>query len=295
MSFYIFTTPEGTHYRHNDDPHSVAILDSAMQPFSATFASADDDFDCAASLRSNRFVMGFWSSSALSLFDLTSGDLQATFPFKRIGPLATFDESGTRLLLKTGSQIVLLNVESSDATQVKGVRVLDRLIVANNEVVVPSQKKDELLRISLTTGAVAAVSLPFKATLFDLKQSPDVPHVIAIDRKKAIHCIDCSDWSIVWSASFKKVLGQDHMGVGQFSGDGKLFGAAVAANDHNYTIVIDAHTGKQLNRFDPLCYGLPYRGSMVRDQATRKDSFVARTLDLATGEESTMTLPENDG
>lgn len=263
-----------------------------MQPLGATFASADDDFDCAASLRSNRFAMG---SSDLSLFDLTSGTLQATFPFKKIGPLVTFDESGTRLLFKTGSQVVLLDVESSEATQVKGVRALDRLVITKDEVIVPSQKKDELLRISLQTGDVVPLSLPFNATLFDLKPSPDGPHLIAIDRKKGIHCIDGSDWSIVWSESFKKVLGKDHMGIGQFSGDGKLFGAAVAAYDHNYTIVIDAHTGKQLNRFDSLCYGLPYCGSMVRDQSTRKDSFVAATLDLATGEESTMTLAEKGG
>ncbi|HBE71280.1 MAG TPA: hypothetical protein DDW52_24295 [Planctomycetaceae bacterium] len=279
----------------NTDQHSVTILDSAMQPISATFASVDDDFDCTGSLRSNRFAMGFWNSADLSLFDLTSGDLQATFPFREIGPLVTFDESGTRLLFKTGPQVVLLDVESSEATQVKGVRALDRLVIAKDEVIVPSQKKDELLRVSLQTGDVVTVSLPFKATLFDLKPSPIDPHLIAIDRRKGIHCIDRSDWSIIWSKSFKQVLGKHHMGVGQFSGDGKLFGAAVSAYDHSYTIVIDSHTGKQLNRLESLCYGLPHCGTMVRDSFTRKDSFVAKTLDLETGEESTMTLVARDG
>lgn len=295
MSFYIFTTPDGTHYRHNDAPHSVAILDSAMQPLSATFTSADDDFDCAASLRLNRFAMGFWSSSDLSLFDLTTGDLQATFPFKKIGPLATFDKSGTRLLFKSGSDVILLDVDSSEATQVEGVRAIDRLVITNDEAIVPSQKKDELLRISLQTGDVTRVRLPFNATLFDLKPSPKGCHLIAIDRKKAIHCIDTFDWSIVWSESFKRVLGEDHMGVGQFSGDGTLFGAAVSARGHNYTLVVDAHTGKQVNHFESTCYGLPYRGTHVRNESTHKDSFVAKTLDLATGEQSTMTLPEKNG
>lgn len=266
-----------------------------MLPLSATFKSADADFDCAASLRTNRFAMGYWSSSDLSLFDLQSGELQATFPFKRIGPIATFDESGTRLLFKTGSQVVLLNVETSEVTKVKDVLALDRLILSNNEVIVPSQKKDELLRISLRTGDVAAVQLPFNATLFDLKRSPCAPHLIAIDRKNCVHSIDISDWSIIWSMSLKKLLGKDHMGVGQFSGDGALFGAAISANDHNYTVVIDSNTGKLVNQFGSLCYGLPYRGSLVRDESTRTDSFVANTADLATGKKGTVTLLEQDG
>ena len=75
MGFYIFTTPNGTHYRHTEKPNSVTILDSAMQPLSATFSFVDDDFDCAASLQSSRFAMGYWSSCDLSLFDLESGEL----------------------------------------------------------------------------------------------------------------------------------------------------------------------------------------------------------------------------
>lgn len=295
MSFYITTTPEGMHYHHTDEPYSVAVLDSAMRPASAIFSPGCDDFDCAASLQSNFFAIGYWSTYDLTLFDLKSGDLQRTFRFRRVGPIGMFDESGTRLLFKSGSQILLLNVESSDVAQVKGIRALDRLVVANNEVIVPSQKKDELLRISLQTGDVAAVSLPFNATLFDLKQNPHSHHLIAIDRKKGIHCIDTSDWTITWSASFKKILGQDHMGVGQFSGDGNLFGAAVSARGRNYTLVVEANSGRQVNQIESICYGLPFSETLVRDRSTRKNSFLACTLDLATGEKGTTTLSKQDG
>jgi hypothetical protein len=128
--------------------------------------------------------------------------------------------------VKSRSRVLLLNVRTSEATQIKGTRALDRLVVhrQSNEVIVPSQRKDEILRISLETGNVTSVPLPFNATLFDLKQSPGGTHLIAIDQKKCVHCIDCLDWSIVWSTSLKKVLGRDHMGVGQYSGDGTLIG-----------------------------------------------------------------------
>ncbi len=294
MSFYIYTTPDGSHFRHDDDPDTVTVLDDSMQPLSATFPKLDEDCDSAASVTSNRFAMGCWSGTDLTLFDLKSGESLTTFPFQKIGPLR-FDVTGERLYFKTGSQVMLLEVNSSKATQIKGIRELDEVVPLrdSNDVLVSSQTKGELLKLSLSSGQVTAIPLPIDGTLFDLKRSPNGEHLILIDRKKGVHRVNISDWSIVWSVSLKKTLGTDHMGVGQFSGDGTLFGASIAATDRNYTIVLDTATGKQVAEFDAVCEGLPFRGTMIRDAATQMDSYFADTLDLANGQIGRVDLRTN--
>ncbi len=294
MSFYVYTAPDGLNYRH--DTTSVTVFDTSLIQLSPAFDTADD-CDCAVSQSANAFAIGYWSGVNLSLFDLRTGDPKKTFPFQRIGPLATFDRSGTHLLFQSGKKTVLLNSSTADAVDVKGVRALDRLIVrlAQNEAIIPSQKKDELLRISLESGLVTSMQLEFNATLFDLKLSPCGSCLMAIDRKKSIHCIDAENWSVVWTRSLKKELGAGHMGVGQFSGDGSLFGAAVSASGGNYTLVVDAESGDLVNNIPTICYGLPHIGSTVRNQSTRNGSFTAKTLDLSSGVEGAFTLDLKDG
>ncbi len=293
MTFYFYTTSDGLNYRH--DSSSVTVFDSALNQLSPPFDTMDD-CDCAVSLSANLFAVGYWSRIDLSLFDLRTGSPKATFPFHRIGPLATFDRAGEHLLFKSGNKTILLNSSTGEATDVKGIRALDRLIVrlGRNEAIVPSQKKDQLLRISLESGEVTSIPLEFNATLFDVKLSPCTSRLIAIDRKKSLHCIDADNWSVVWSTSLKKHLGTNHMGVGQFSGDGSLFGAAVSATNGNYTLVVDVESGEFVNNIPAVCYGLPHIGSTVRNQSTRKGSFAAKTLDLLSGAEGTFTLNMKD-
>jgi len=295
MSFYVFTTSDGIHFRHAKDPCSVTVVDDAMKPVGKTFP-ANTDFDCAAAIKAYRLAMGYWQAD-LEVYDLQSGELQTTFPFKRVAPLATFDQTGNRLLFKSGKQVVLLDVTTSEALQVKGVQALDRLVKLKktNEVLVASQRKSELLRISLETAEVDSITLPIDATFFDVKPSPRASRLILIDRKKGVHCVDTSDWSMVWSVSLKKTLGRHHMGVGQYCGDGTLFGGAVSGGSHNYMIVLDAETGEHVGRLDTNRYGLPYRDTWIRDKSSRRDSYLVDTLDLATGEESTMSLKGKDG
>lgn len=291
MTFYVYTATDGLNYRHEDDPKSVTVFDPAMQPISPTFEVVDD-CDCATSISANRFAIGYWKGVDLSLFDLDTGDLRTTFPFRKIGPLATFDSSGERLLFKSGSKTVLLNTVSGVSVDVKGVRAIDRLIVnlLENEAIIPSQKKSELLRISLETGEVTVTSIPFNATLFDLKLSPGGSRIIAIDRRKGVHCVDTSDWSVVWSICLRKSLGSDHVGVGQFSGDASLFGLVAVARDHKYTVVIDTQTGRPVNQFKPICYGLPHVGTTVRNRETQDGTYAVKTLDLSNGTVGTMLL-----
>ena len=289
MTFYFYTTPDGLNYRH--DSSSLTVFDAALNQLSPPFDTTDD-CDCMVSLAANLFAVGHWSRIDLSLFDLRTGTPNATFPFHRIGPLATFDRAGELLLFKSGSKTVLLRLSTGEAIDVKGVRALDRLVVrfARNEAIVPSQKKDELLRIALESGEVTSIPLQFKATLFDLQHCPRTSRLIAIDRRKSLHCIDAENWSIIWSTSLKRRLGTDHMGVGQFSGDGALFGAAVSAADGNYTLVVDVESGDLVNNIPAVCYGLPHIGSTVRNQSTQKDSFAVKTLDLSSGAEGSFAF-----
>jgi hypothetical protein len=120
MSFYIFTTLEGTHYRHYEQPGSVAIVDDAMRPISAAFQPLADDYDCAASLDAGRFAMGYWRTADLRIYDLHSGEERASFPFRKLETI-TFDETGKKLLFKSGSQVCLLDLKKGDATQVRGL------------------------------------------------------------------------------------------------------------------------------------------------------------------------------
>ena len=83
----------------------------------------------------------------------------------------------------------------------------------------------------------------------------------------------------------------DHLGVGQYSGDGSLFGGFVSGRSTNYTIVLDAHTGQQTGRLRTIAADcLPFRGTCVRDQATRNNSLRVETLDLATGARGKTSL-----
>lgn len=294
MSFYVYTTSDGLNYRHEST--SVTVFDASLNQLSPPFDTTDD-CDCAVSLSANVFAIGYWSRVDLSLFDLRTGDPKKTFPFRRIGPLATFDREGEHLLFKSGSKTILLNLSTSDAVEVKGVSALDRLVVrvAQNKAIIPSQKKDELMCVSLESGQVTAIPLRLNATLFDLKRSPCGSRLIAIDKKKSIHCIDAENWSVIWTTSLKKQLAAGHMGVGQFSGDGKLFGAAASESNGNYTLVVDAESGEVVNKFPTLCYGLPHIDTTVRDQSTRKGSLVAKTFDLSSGAVGTFTLDLKDG
>ncbi len=293
MSFYIFTGTEGINLRHEKDPYSVTLLNDAMKPISATFLTGTDDYDSAVCLDKNRIAIGYWNSE-MQIFNLKSGALEKTFPFKRIGPMGAFHENGNQLIFKSRSQVILLNVETSEYLAIKGIRALDSLIFLKNELLVPAQKKGELLRVSLETGEVTPLLLPIDATFFDIKQSPTTNRLILIDRRKGLHCLDTSCWEMVWSVSLKKILGQDHMAVGQFSGDGTLFGAAISASNHNYTLVFDAQSGEQLRRLESIEYGLPYQEKSVRSQATRENSFEVCTLDLVTGEEETVILSKKE-
>lgn len=292
MRFYIHTTPEGNHLRQTECPYSVTLFDNEMQPISATFDSDSDDFDCGFSLASNRFAMGHWHSSDLKILNLESAGHIASFPFRKIAPIAAFDQSGKRLLFKSGSSVLLLNIDTSESVQVKGVRALDRLVWLKkiDEVLVASQKKGELLRISLKTAEVSQVSLPINATFFDVKHSPKADILVLIDRRKGVHCIEPTGWKVIWSVSLKKVLGKDHMGVGQFCGNGSLFGCSVAATNHNYTLVLDAYSGELVGKLDSTRTGLPYRDTLVRNSSTAYNSYVFRTLNLATGEKGEASL-----
>ena len=284
MSFYVFTTNDGVHYRHCDAPLSVAIVDNAMKPVSATFHPLGDDFDCAESAEDGLFALAYWQTADLQIFNLRSGASRHSFAFRKVEALR-FDETGRKLLLKSGSQVVLLDLATGARLQIKGLLALNRAVAikGTNDVISPSQKKGELLRVSQDTGSGTAISLPIDATFFDLKQNPASGELVLIDRKKGIHCVDPSTWRVIWSASLKKELGKDHTGVGQFSGNGDLFGAAVAADGHNYTLVLDTKTGQIVRRIDGVCCGLPWRGTMVRESSTHQDSYLAAGLDLASG------------
>lgn len=291
MSFYVFTTADCVHYRHCDAPLSVAILDDTMRPVGKTFEPLADDFDSAETFVAGLFVIGYWSTADLKLFDLNSGEERASFPFRNI-ETPTFDETGSKLLFRSASRVFLLDIKTAEATQVKGVRAIDRRVTikGKNHVIVASQKKGELVRVSLQTGTVSVIPLPIDATFFDLKQNPVTRDIVLIDRKKGVHCIDTSTWDIRWSVSLTKELGKHHMGVGQFSGDGRLFGAAVAAYDHNYMVVLDAETGKISRRIDRVCNGLPWQGGIIRDNWTKSNTFVADALDLSTGAQIQVCL-----
>src|SRR3954465_3130820 len=128
MSFYIFTSADGMHFRHTLKPYSITVIDDHAQPRSATFDSPLSDFDCGVSFASNRLAMGFWRTVDLTVFDLQSGTVQATFPFREIGPIATFDQSGNRLLLKSGWRAILLDVRTGEFIHVNGVQAFDRFI-----------------------------------------------------------------------------------------------------------------------------------------------------------------------
>ncbi len=294
MSFYVYTTTDGFNYRHEST--SVTVFDASLNQLSPPFDTTDD-CDCSVSLSTNVLAIGYWSRVDLALFDLRTGDLKKTFPFHRIGPLATFDREGDHLLFKSGNKTILLNLSTADTVDVKGINALDRLVVRlpQNEAIIPSQKKDELLCISLESGHVTSIPLRFNATLFDLKRSPCGSRLIAIGKNKSIHCIDTEDWSVIWTTSLKKQLPVGHMGVGQFSGDGSLFGTAVTGSNGNFTLVVDAASGEVVNNFPTLCYGLPHVDTTVRDQSTRKGSFAAKTLDLSSGAAGTFTLDIKDG
>ena len=295
MSFYVFTASDGTHYRHDDQPVAVSVFDAKMKSQSAVLRVENDSFDGAAHLGSNLFAIGYWSGHDLSLHDLKSGERRETFPFRKIGPIACFSDSGSHLLFKSGSSVVLLDLINSEPIPIHGVASLDRLIVIGNRVVVPSQRKDELLIVSLHDGQTVSRAIPFNATVFDLKRNPIANSIVAIDKKKVVHCIDLESWSLVWSTSLKKNVGKGHVGVGQFSGDGSLFGAAVSANSGNYTIVLDSTTGNVVNSIEGICYGLPHVGTMVRDSSTQKGTMDAETLDLASGCTGTVTLCDASG
>lgn len=293
MSFYIFTSADGMHFRHTEKPYSITVIDDRAQPRSATFDSPLDDFDCGVSFESNRLAMGFWRAVDLTVFDLQSGAVQATFPFREIGPIAAFDQSGNRLLFKSGSRVILLDVRTGEPIQVKGVQALDRLITlpGKKEILVASNRKGQLLRISLKTGDVRPLELPIDATFFDLKPSPTQPQVILIDKKKGIHCLDQTNWGLVWSVSLKKILtSNDHVGVGQFCGDGTLFGCAVSGRSSSSTLVLNAQTGEEVRRIKSIEYGLPYRGTLVRSQETRNNSLDIRTLDLQSGTKGVVSF-----
>jgi hypothetical protein len=291
MSFYVFTAADGMHFRLAKKPPSVTVWDDEMQPISATFATKSGESDCAASVKSNRFAMGS-KDKGLSVFELESGELLTTIPLKKVRRIVTFDEAGSRLLIQADSGVVLLEFVSGESVAVQDVARFDGspAVTVNNSVVVPSRKKDELLSVSLETGETTVISLPLGATLFDIQMNPCGPHMIAIDRKKTIHCIDVSAWAILWAASFKKMLGKDHMGAGYYSGAGTLFGAAVAARDHNYTNVIDAGTGELVRQIGSIGEGIPFRGTFIREETTNPGMYDVDTFDFADGSETTVTL-----
>lgn len=284
MGFYVFTTTAGVHFQHDDDPISIVILDDDMKPIGEAIKPAGVDYECAESVTMSLFAIGYWMTADLTVFDLTTGEKLASFPFRKLETVS-FDETGRNLFFKSNSNVFLLDVKAAFAKQIKGVLAFDRQIPikGRNEVLVGSQRKGELLRISLKTGSVVSIPLAIDATFFDLKQNPCNSEVILIDRKKGVHCVDVDAWRIMWSISLKKEIGKDHAGVGQFSGNGKFFGVAVAAYDRNYTVVLDAGNRETVRRIDRHAYGLPWRDNIVRDNATKRNSYEADGLDMSTG------------
>lgn len=103
--------------------------------------------------------------------------------------------------------------------------------------------------------------------------------------------IDWQRWEVVWSVSLKKELGDGHMGVGQYCGDGSFFGCAVAERKRSYTLVLETGAVEVVHRHQRTEYGMPHSGKWVRSDATRPDTLIASTLDLATGEIGEVTLP----
>ena len=289
MSFYVYSTPEGLHLRHDTDPLSVQVLDDRMAPIGATFRPTADDYDVAAAVAADRFVVGYWRGTDLGLFALRSGEHIRDFPFRKVGPLAAFDPAGRRLLLKSGSRVVSLDVETGQATAVVGVRALDRLVVCGEHAWLPSHRKDTLLRLHLASAELEPCTVPFGATLFDLRLNPRAPQLIAIDRKKRVHGIALPQLELQWSRPLTKVVGKAHVGVGQFSGDGRLFGAA-AAGETNVTVVLHTATGEVVGEHPGAHYGLPHRGSAVRDASSRKGSYAVETFHLVTGVEGVAML-----
>jgi hypothetical protein len=290
MTFYVFTSANGVHFQHEDDPLSVRVLDDGMKPLGAIFNPATDEFDCAASREGGVFALCYWNHD-LQVFDLHRGEQRAAFPLRKV-TTPHFDETGRRLLLKSGSQVLLLDLKSGKTVHLKGLLAIERPIAiqGRNEVVIPSRKVGELLRLSLAKGTISTVPLPINATLFDMQSSPTNATLVLIDQKGSVHCVDLESWKIIWSVSLRKLLGKDHMGVGQFSGNGKWFGATVSGRNQNYTLVLDTRTGEIARRLETTCEGLPGRGNRVREASTELDSFVAQALDLSNGNESQVRI-----
>jgi hypothetical protein len=135
----------------------------------------------------------------------------------------------------------------------------------------------------METGVVTVLQTQIDSTFYDLKQRPNKDQLIAIDTKKRVHCIDMHRKEVVWTTSIPKSIDVNHVGVGQFCGDGTLFGAAAATKHGNSTIVINSESGAIERQLPSLCYGLPLRSTLVRDQATLPNSLMARCLDLSNG------------
>jgi len=292
MSFYVFTDSDGQHYRHVDKPPSVTALDSKLQPIGPTIEVDSDDYGCAASLAANRFAVGDWSSP-LRLFNLETGVELRTYPIKP-SVWFVFDATGRRLVIDSGSRVLLLDLKSGEVKHLKGVLAVDRSIKLpkRNTLLAVSQKRGELLRISLATGEMETISIPIAATMFDLRLNPAAPQAILIDKKKGIHCLDLKRWKLIWSVSLKKLLGRDHVGVGQFCGDGTLFGASAAGYDRNYVVVLDSQSGQVVNQFEGVADGIPYDRRLVRDSSTQKNSLLADAVDLSTGKKCKVSIDQ---
>ncbi|MEZ4220483.1 MAG: hypothetical protein R3B13_06085 [Polyangiaceae bacterium] len=285
MTYSISTKADGTFFRHELEPLGVTLLDRHLEPASATVTPAGDDYDCAVSLPTRRLAIGYWASADLTIHDLDTGRALRSYPVRRVAPLAAFSSSGRQLLLQTGPRVVLLDLDSGEPHPLVDVHALDRLVRTPepDEVILASARKDEFLRLSLATGDLTRIPVSLGAAVVDVKVRPHTAQLVAITRKKAVVCLDASSFAIRWTTDLRKVIGKDHLGVGQFCGDGSLFGCAVAARDHNYTVVLSAENGCILDRFDDVEYGHPHDGTTVRSSESIGGSPSFSYLDLATG------------
>jgi hypothetical protein len=284
MNFSVFSTTRNTHYQHFDSPESVQLLDDSGNKLGITMPVKGSDYDCAESPSQKLIAIGYWETADLEIFNLDTGHSVHKVSRRRIScPL--FDLSGTNLLFQTGSTTVILSLRSGQANQIKGIRSIKAPVLnkKSNSLILPSQKRGELLSLNMETGVVTMLQTQINSTFYDLKQRPNKDQLIAIDTKKRVHCIDMHTNKVVWTTSIQKSIDVRHVGVGQFCGDGTLFGAAATTTHGNLTIVINSETGAIERQLPTLCYGLPLRSTIVRDQSTLPNSLMARCLDLSNG------------
>lgn len=293
MKSYVYTSDSGKHFHHTKEGKifSIELLDDRMKATGIRFSFTHDNFDLAVSTDCSRIAVVDDERRIIEVFQPDGAE-----------PIAALNRPsyGVKLINPIGKQIYIKssggyfqwdfnkNRLSKITLQIDDFSKVIEFLSGFHQLI-PGRKKGVLVLLDLNTGAHEDITTQIPCTFYYLKYSTVTKKIVGIGKNKTLY-IFSEDLSLIGEIPLKKHANGGHIGIGCFSGDGRLFTAAVAGQSGNKMLVVDGDSKTFSHEIATVCYDLPFIDSWVRDASSIDGTYEFRTVDLITGKEAIQDL-----